>query len=88
MKVTDVKEKLSNDTDLLIEILEKFSFHNIRYQNNEIRCGHNEISNPTSVKINTETLSAICFSQNVKGDIYTLLSWKSGMERIDVHHHQ
>jgi len=85
MKVTDVKEKLSNDTDLLIEILEKFSFHNIRYQNNEIRCGHNEISNPTSVKINTETLSAICFSQNVKGDIYTLLSWKSGMERIDVH---
>ena len=83
MDVVTLKEKLINDTDLLIEVLEKFGFHHVKIIRNEIRCSHELESNPTAVRISTENLSANCYSKSIKGDIFTLLQWKSGMNFYD-----
>ena len=83
MDVVTLKEKLINDTDLLIEVLEKFGFHHVKLIRNEIRCSHELESNPTAVRISTENLSANCYSKSIKGDIFTLLQWKSGMNFYD-----
>ena len=83
MDVVTLKEKLINDTDLLIEVLEKFGFHHVKLIRNEIRCSHELESNPTAVRISTENLSANCYSKSIKGDVFTLLQWKSGMNFYD-----
>ena len=53
MDVVTLKEKLINDTDGLIEVLEKFGLHHVKIIRNEIRCSHELEGNPTAVRIST-----------------------------------
>lgn len=85
MDSVGLKEKLIDNTDLLIEVLEQFGFHNVKIIKDEIRCSHEIDSNPTAVTVRLDNLISRCYSKNIKGDIYTLLQWKSGMNFYDVH---
>lgn len=86
MKSEIIKENLIKNTDLLIKALEDYGFGNIKCDyEKEIRCGYSDESNPTSVVINLNNLYCTIFSKNIKGDIYTILSWKSGQDFKQVH---
>ena len=75
MDILELKSKLSNDTDKIILLLEKSGFNNIHVANTKyIRCGYEDGFD--SVSVNIETLSSICFSKNINGDIFTLIQNK------------
>lgn len=78
--------QLINKIDTVIELLDEVGFYNINNDNKkEIRCSYDKNSNPTSVCIKKDTLYCTVFSKNVKGNIYTLFMWKTGLKFIDVH---
>lgn len=76
MDVYSLKQHIIHNENLIELILENVGFHKIRDLGNEIRCARDEGRNPTSIKINKSTLSTVCFSTNIKGDIITLVQEK------------
>jgi DNA primase len=78
MDVSALKNYIINNPDYIELILEKTGFHYIDYNSTkkEYRCAREEGRNPTSVKVNSQTLSATCFSTNLKGDLITLIQSK------------
>ena len=75
-----------NRIDTVIELLNEIGFYNINNDNKkEIRCSYDKNSNPTSVCIKKDTLYCTVFSKNIKGNIYTLFMWKTGLKFIDIH---
>ena len=86
MKSENIKENLIKNNQLLIKALEDYGFANIKCDyEKEIRCGYSDESNSTSVVINLNNLYCTIWSKNIKGDIYTILSWKSGQDFKQVH---
>ena len=79
MDVYGLKNHIINKPEYISLILDKAGFWYIdddfKY-GKEVRCAIGEGLNPTSVKVNKETLSATCFSTNLKGDIITLVQSK------------
>lgn len=78
MDVGAIKQYLSENIDQTIELLEAVDYHHITMRGDEIRCAKSEDSNPTSVKLNIHTMQATIFSENVFGDIITLIDEKLG----------
>lgn len=79
MDVYSLKQELIKNPDKIELILHKVGFENISDKFNhglEYRCGWEEDSNPTGVRISKETLSAQCFSRGIKGDLITLIQEK------------
>jgi DNA primase len=78
MDVYALKNYIINNPDNIELILEETGFHYIDYNSTkkEYRCAREEGRNPTSVKVNRETLSATCFSTNLKGDLINLVQSK------------
>lgn len=66
---------MSGNTDAITTLLENLNVSNIKENKNkhEVRCSREEGRNPTSVRIDTETLGYICFSTGRKGSIYTFI---------------
>ena len=88
MESVQIKERLIQNEDLLIDVLEKYGFCHIKkIKQNEIRCAYDEDSNPTSVVINLENLFCTIWSKNVKGDIYTILQFNSGQSFSQIHNY-
>ena len=88
MESVQIKERLIQNEDLLIDVLEKYGFASIKkFKSDELRCGYSEDSNPTSVVINLENLFCTIWSKNVKGDIYTILQFNSGQSFSQVHNY-
>ena len=88
MKSVQIKERLIQNEDLLIDVLEHYGFASIKkFKSDELRCGYSEDSNPTSVVINLENLFCTIWSKNVMGDIYTILQFNSGQTFSQVHHY-
>lgn len=88
MKSVQIKERLIQNEDLLIDVLEKYGFCHIKkIKQDEIRCAYDEDSNPTSVVINLENLFCTIWSRNVRGDIYTILQFNSGQSFSQVHNY-
>ena len=88
MEAYKIKEKLIQNEDLLIDVLEKYGFCHIKkIKQDEIRCAYDEDSNPTSVVINLENLFCTIWSKNVKGDIYSILQFNSGQSFSQVHNY-
>ena len=66
MKSVQIKERLIQNEDLLIDVLEHYGFASIKkFKSDELRCGYSEDSNPTSVVINLENLFCTIWSKNV-----------------------
>lgn len=82
-----IKEKLINDNGLLIKILEDYGFCDVWIDNKleYLRCAYTEGENNTSVCVNLSNLYSTIFSKNVKGDIYSILQWKTGENFKQVH---
>lgn len=78
MDVYSLKQHIIKTDGAIELILENLGFCKIRNLNKEIRCARDEGRNPTSIKINKDTLGTICFSTNTKGDIITLAQEKLG----------
>ena len=75
MNALKLTERLSNNTDDIFKVLESLEYHNITYNTskNEFRFAREYGRNPSSVKLNAETLSYVCFSTNDRGSIYSLV---------------
>lgn len=80
ISVEKLNEHLFGNFDAIISILENLGLTNIHsnYTKKEIRCSREEGRNPSSIRINTDTLYYRCFSTGDKGNIYTLI-----MDRLD-----
>ena len=88
MKSVQIKERLIQNEDLLINVLEKYGFCYIKkIKQDEIRCAYDEDSNPTSVVINLDNLFCTIWSKNVRGDIYSILQFNSGQSFSQVHNY-
>ena len=88
MKSVQIKERLIQNEDLLIDVLEKYGFCHIKkIKKDEMRCAYDKESNPTSVVINLENLFCTIWSKNVRGDIYSILQFNSGQSFSQVHNY-
>jgi hypothetical protein len=78
MDVYALKNYIIDNPEYIELILEKTGFHYIddNKTKGEYRCARESGRNPTSVKVNKKTLSATCFSTNLKGDLITLVQSK------------
>ncbi len=76
MDVYGLKKYIIENPDYIYDILEQSGFYYIDERDKEYRCARKLGRNPTSVKVNIETLSATCFSTNLKGDLLTLVQSK------------
>ena len=74
--ILKIKDKLRDNSELIIDILNKLNCEYIKPpKNNEIRWGHSNAH-----KLNIETLSYADFSANSKGDIITMVSLLKNIE--------
>lgn len=68
-----IKELLLQD-DNIVKVLEHFQYANIVDRGDEVRCGFDEHTNPSSIRIKkNESISALDFARNVQGDIISLI---------------
>lgn len=72
--ITKIKEKLKNDKDKIIEILEKIGCTYVKANNNQIRFGRDDEGSGTGNVIRVDTLGYNSFSHDTQGDIITLVS--------------
>lgn len=81
INVLKLNDYLSGNVDAIIAILEALDLTEIRYNasRHEVRCARDEGRNPSSVKIDTNTLYYNCFSTGNKGSIYTLVMERLGL---------
>jgi DNA primase len=70
----ELKKRLMNNPYHIENILEEYDFHNIDVGTREIRCGINEKSNITSIRIKlNENLTANDFVRDIHGDLFSLI---------------
>ena len=79
MNVWNIKEHLKKYPDKIGILLNACNFHNISCKSVEYRCGHSEFSTPTSIRVNTESLSASWYSEGIEGDIITLVQHRQNL---------
>lgn len=79
-----IKEKLINDNEILLKILEE-NFTNVKIYGDEIRMSFDEESNPNGTVVYLSNLYARYFSANLVGDIYVLLQKKRNQSFKEVH---
>lgn len=72
----DIKQRLLENPESIINILEQYDFYKPRIHKNEIRCGLYEGSNPTAIRIkltNNDNLYVSDYSRNLNEDIINYL---------------
>jgi hypothetical protein len=70
----ELKKRLMNNPYHIENILEEYDFHNISTNSREIRCGIEENSNNTSIRIKlNENLTANDFVRDIYGDLFSLI---------------
>ncbi len=79
-----IKEKLINDNDTLIKILEE-NFTNVKIYGEEIRMSFDEESNANGTVVYLSNLYSRYFSANLNGDIYVLLQKKRNQSFKEIH---
>ena len=72
--ITKIKDSLRDNSDKIIEILEKIKCTYIRKNNNQIRFGRDDEGSGTGNVIRIDTLGYNSFSHDTQGDIITLVS--------------
>jgi len=70
----ELKKRLMNNPYHIENILEEFDFYNISVGQKEIRCGIDETTNNTSIRIKlNENLTANDFGRDIHGDLFSLI---------------
>ncbi|MBL4951068.1 hypothetical protein JK635_02285 [Neobacillus sp. YIM B02564] len=81
----ELKKMLMKNPHHIENILEKYDFHNIDVRNNEIRCGIEENTNNTSVRIKlNENLTANDFGRDIHGDLFSLIMKVKGIHLNEI----
>jgi len=85
ISVEKLNEQLLGDFDAIVTILEALGITNINpnFTRREIRCSREDGRNPSSIRINVDTLYYRCFSTGEKGSIYTLVMNRKGINFPD-----
>ena len=80
--VSQLSDNLKENTDIILDILEELECENISYRQGkkEVRFSRDSDTNPTSIKLNLENLSYRCFSNNTRGNIYSLIMERKNLE--------
>lgn len=75
MNALKLTEHISNSRDQILHVLESLEYKSISYNpsKNEFRFARDFGRNPSSVRLNIETLNFTCFSTNEMGNLYTLV---------------
>lgn len=79
MNVVQITEYLTENKEKIGDVLEEAGFANVTFKNNEYRCARDYGRNPTSIKVDANTLSSACFSTGIFGNLYTILQEKLGI---------
>lgn len=83
----ELKKKLLNNPYHIENILEKYGFSNIEVNSREIRCGLNESTNNTSIRIKlNDKLTANDFGRDIHGDLFSLIMKCKKVELKDILH--
>lgn len=82
----ELKKRLLNNPEHIENILEEYDFHNITpYGSREIRCGLDENTNNTSIRIKlNENLTANDFGRDIHGDLFSLIMKCKDVELKDI----
>ena len=85
MGITELKKRLYNNPEKIIELLEYYRFYSIHKSLKEIRCARNREGNKTSIRIKlNENLTSQDFSQGKEGDIFSIICNAKKMKLHDV----
>lgn len=82
----DIKKQLISNPETIVEILEAFDFCKISFNRDrtEIRCARDCDGNATSIRIKTDTLSAVDFARSISSDLIGLIIEERNISFIDV----
>lgn len=85
--LSDIKNTLLNSPDYIKKILEHYDFCNVSINENEIRCGFDENSNRTSIRIrlkNNDKLFVTDFKHGLSYDLFTFIIKNRNIEFTDL----
>ena len=72
----DIKRELLSNPQAIVNILEAYDFYKPRIHNNrEIRCGINEGSNPTGIRIKLINNDNLFVTDYIRGISYDLINY-------------
>ena len=74
--INEIKKRLLDDPEKIVNVLEYYDFANVRIHNNEIRCGVDDEHNSLSVRIkllNNSNLFVKDFGRNLSYDLITYI---------------
>lgn len=77
MDVYSIKQHIIDNPYYIEDLLEESGFQKISNRGDEYRCAYDYDTNPTSVKVNKNTLGASDFGRGINGDIITLIQEKT-----------
>jgi DNA primase len=81
----ELKKRLLNNPEHIENILEEYDFHNITTNSREIRCGLDEGTNNTSIRIRlNDNLTANDFGRDIHGDLFSLIMKCKNVELKDI----
>lgn len=82
----ELKKRLLNNPEHIENLLEEYDFHNITpYGSREIRCGLDENTNNTSIRIKlNDNLTANDFGRDIHGDLFSLIMKCKDVELKDI----
>jgi DNA primase len=81
----ELKKRLMDNPHHIENILEHYDFYNIDVRSREIRCGIDEKTNNTSVRIKlNENLTANDFGRDIHGDLFSLIMKSKKVDLKDI----
>jgi hypothetical protein len=81
----ELKKRLRDNPHHIENILEEYDFHNIDVGTREIRCGIDEKTNNTSIRIKlNENLTANDFGRDIHGDLFSLIMKSRNVELKEI----
>lgn len=81
----ELKKRLRDNPHHIENILEEYDFHNIDVRSKEIRCGIDENTNNTSIRIKlNENLTANDFGRDIHGDLFSLIMKSKNVELKEI----
>lgn len=84
MDAKKIERYLKDDYKSIEVLLLGAGFANLTMNNNEIRCGWDETTNPDSVAVDIDTLQSSDYGRSIFGNIYTLLQARLDLDFIGV----